>query len=84
MPEHVHEWKYTVEAFVNAPPITCYKCGCGAALGFVEAEAMLNAAERLSAEDADGMAIECEQGTYYFNGADGLKLRAYADTREGK
>ena len=86
MTEHVHEWHISITDFGETIEIDC---DCHEVLNIEQAEAMLNAAERLSAEDAR----ETEKEIRGASPAGDLfpkwkrrcdALRAYADTLEGK
>ncbi len=49
MTEHVHEWIWTGSMW---EPYECKQCGAGVTLTKDQADARINATERLSAEDA--------------------------------
>lgn len=77
MDEHVHEWKLKAYLYIGVPVFRCAVKNCNAVLPVKEAEARLNATERLSAEDVfpEGFAIVHPNLS---------KLIAYADTLEEK
>jgi hypothetical protein len=74
MEEHVHEWVWTGSMW---EPYECKQCGAGVTLTKEQADARINATERLSAEDARVIGQVHEGKTEDM-------LRAYADTLEGK
>jgi len=79
MTEHVHEWKwlsgYSKEQKAHISGIMCL---CGEQMSIKEAEARLNATERLSAKNAR----RARYG-YQYTDVDEA-LTAYADILEGK
>ena len=81
MTKHVHEWAIHITGKVHCEE-------CGVVLKPTKADAMLNATERLSAEDALIIANAIDKLAYSTDGKDGGKstkaLRAYADKLEGK
>ena len=90
MTKHVHEWIFHIED----DGVWWFYCKCGAILTREEAEARLNATERLSAEDAranilqiESCEFECQAGPIELNtGYIRLRddLQAYVDILEGK
>ena len=92
MTERVHEWKWT-EVEVSSPlgPFTdkYYRClKCPEKMYGHQAEARLNATERLSAEDARVAANDLQQSRQVNELLTDIEtivtLRAYADILEGK
>ena len=86
MTEHVHEWAVDHQILPDVVEGTdihygeCFAyCGCGAELRCHEIQSLLNATERLSAEDAR----EIERYVKYA-GDQAPELSAYADTLEDK
>ena len=80
MTDHVHEWILWTGAYTGS--IAYIKCECGERLRTTEIEAMLNAAERLSAEDAEWISEEgISREFIVFNQDKVDALRAYAKAR---
>ena len=99
MTEHMHEWRFGYRSDGNynlpgasTPGFYCVHKECGYASGtwlsLVEAEARLNATERLSAEDARVAANDLQQSRQVNELLTDIEtivtLRAYADIRDGK
>ena len=86
MDEHVHEWNITGTPAMFV--IVCSRVDCAEELTLDEAESRLNATERLSAEGAVRLANALDDIAVAWDGKDAGKgtkrLRAYADTLDGK
>ena len=94
MTEHVHEWR--IDAYRDDDNeltigVFCWHKGCNEQRSRSEAEAMLNATERLSAKVArrNGVILrlnadKLSYGTQTQGYSDSVDLMAYADILEGK
>ena len=75
--KHVHEWTISIGG------VFCVNMDCQEEMSFDEAEARLDATERLSAEDARHIIEFWDNSTSMRTVAD-KNLRTYADILEGK
>ena len=93
MTEHVHEWELKAYLYVGVPIFGCKIKDCHEKLAVRQAEARINATERLSAEDVTLLSDHVMYMIITGHLSDGASTKAhiarrnaiaYANTLEGK